>query len=154
RSRAPACKWDDSSECAAVRITSIRFFLQLNNSLAFLEPVQLAMFSAVSRYLDRQQETGAADLPYKYCERTTLSLFAGGVWQSGARNFVLEEAPCWKISDGKRCSGREDIWFVADGKSCYAEAKQDGPCWPNLAGFSASQGHDIVASLIREYAAA
>jgi hypothetical protein len=51
-------------------------------------------------------------------------LFTGGVWQSDKRNLVLEEYTSVKTAGSSPYKGRDDMWFYVDGKTCYAEAKQ------------------------------
>jgi hypothetical protein len=70
-----------------------------------------------------------AEVPYVCNERATLSLFAGGVWQSSAGALVLEEFTSYKQCERGSYKGRNDIWFSAGGVHCYEEAKQE---WDTL----------------------
>jgi hypothetical protein len=82
------------------------------------------MFNIVDRHISRIAPVEPYYRPYYFNERATLSLFAGGVWQSQPENLVLEEFTVGKERQGTRYDGRSDIWFEAEDQWCYAEAKQ------------------------------
>jgi len=99
------------------------------NALSFLEPALSTTMTIVARYLDHFCTDGyLADRPFAYNERASLSLLTGGIWQSDPKNLVLEEYTSSKISGDLPYRGRDDLWFRADDKTCYAEAKQQWIC--------------------------
>ena len=88
------------------------------------------------------------DVPWWYNERAALSIFSGGIWNSG--EFAFEE-----FSDEKRTvsarsrrfhrtyKGRVDLYFNIAGKEFIAEAKV---CWPRC---SRINGDNL--KIIRKY---
>lgn len=90
--------------------------------LTFLKPAVKRMFWIMDRYM----EVCKPDRPFFYNERATVSILAGGIWQSNPKNLVLEEAWAEKTRMSGPYTGKDDVWFQVGRQSCYAEAKQ---CW-------------------------
>jgi hypothetical protein len=91
--------------------------------LAFLlDPLKI-MFSIMDHYIAKFERVGEMDRPYFYNERAALGLFAGALWRCNPSNLVLEETCDEKLYSGGRYKGRFEIWFEAENRSCYAEAK-------------------------------
>jgi hypothetical protein len=94
-------------------------------SLRFLDGPLRKMCLVMDRYIDfYQSKWKECETPFMYNERATLSQFVGGLWLSGEANFVLEEFGKDKGETDSKWKGRGDIWFSAEGKVCYGEAKQ------------------------------
>jgi hypothetical protein len=120
-------------------------------TLDFLEGTIRSMFAIMDRYLAGYNRPDEADRPYFYNERATLSILAGGVWQSSSENLVLEEYRDDKACPSGMYSGRYDIWFRAEGRSCTAEAKQEGNhCWPHTHEIDARLAMKVVKALRAE----
>lgn len=120
-----------------------------SEALQFLNESLTKTFAIIDRYIHYFDITKKAGLarPFEYNERTTLSLLAGGIWQSSATNMVLEEYETWKPCDAGLYGGRGDIWFVANNLNCYGEAKAKDT---NLAKFSATEADRFIRLLINE----
>jgi hypothetical protein len=103
----------------------LRNYPSSDSRLAFLKPVIASMFRIIDRYIHLQRP----DRPYFYNERATVSILAGGLWQSHPDNLVLEEFGEEKTRDSGRYKGRADIWFQLGKECCYVEAKQWWAFW-------------------------
>jgi hypothetical protein len=113
--------------------TAVKQYPESSDTLHFLHGSLEKMFVVVDRYVNRFLRDGYTEVPYKYNERATLSLLAGGIWLGGESNLVLEEVASEKRSKDGSYGGRDDIWFVAEGNVCYGEAKQE---WPDASRFA------------------
>jgi hypothetical protein len=137
-----------------MNMSNVRFeyFPQNRPTLAFLEPTLRSMSQAMDRYVEFVMSLHPEqDTPYMYCERATLSQFAGGVWLSDPDNLVLEEYVSDKQCDAGKYRGRGDIWFKAGGALCCGEAKQG---WVSLARQRHTGWNDKLAVLRDECEAA
>jgi hypothetical protein len=105
------------------------------------------MFGIMDRYIEAYNDPDEPDRPFFYNERATLSLWAGGIWQSNRENLVLEEYRSDKVSLSGKYTGRCDIWFRAEGQSCSAEAKQSGRCWPHANEFTSHRAKALLEDL-------
>jgi hypothetical protein len=130
---------------------TIGFYQSDGDCFPSLTPALEAMFRIIDRYIDWSIEVKAfQDRPYDCNERASLSLFAGGVWQSSANNLVLEEF-CSSKGDTK---GRDDIWFAIDRTQYYAEAKQSGKCWHTAEKVKPNRIKSCLNLVRKEYSAA
>jgi hypothetical protein len=107
----------------------ILLFPPTDNCLTFLVPSVPERFSIMDGYIEKRTKHDRwSDRPFSLNERATLSVLAGAIWRSNPDNFVIEEACGNKTTDSGTHRGRYDIWFLAEGKQCYGEAKQIWPC--------------------------
>lgn len=133
------------------QLTGLNHFCKHRNRFDFLEPSLHRMFDIVDAYLKEFDSEESPDRPYFYNERATLSLLAGGIWQSYRSNLVLEEYCSPKIGEIGTYRGRFDMWFKAAGQSCTCEAKQ---LWFNLKGFTDEDADPLISVLRGEADAA